>query len=808
MAEQGFSYEDAVGASASPQGFSYEDAMTPVVASKSSVLSDIGSAVKNSAMDTGYDILQRIVGGQSSLPSAALQVMGGEAKAGLSGVGAGLNRVPGLPETIASTKGAVERGAQNVANAIDSPTTEDIATGTGNTVSFAGNKLSQVAKAHPEATANLEAFGNIGAAQGAAQVAKVPLEALENNVTGTAKAFKNAPWSAPVDADMAEFNADIVAPDKFPAKPSATSKYSGITSLDEEGNPIPSTTGPRAYYPDLLGANNALKENTSAGYAKSRALGAALTDDAQQQALTKVESDLGRLNDKLHPMTKGVLQVLKDEADENGLDLQTLDNASKAFGRVAYDATSNAHDIGAAKQGIKSINNIMDTMEKNPDMLQSGTPEAVSALKEGRAASGLQKDHDTIAMLVRNSAGDPEAMQGAFKSLYDDTDAFEKFSPQDQATIDYLAHPKKLNGLLKSAGKVGFGGAGNITPALAESFGALYNPAAAIPVLGGTAANLFRNRMVLRTADNLLKDMESRSIKISPITHDAEYEAAMARGEAPLSPQLALPAPEIVYVSPRGPIGGARALSPEEAASGAAKYQEYQNMGLDRATMDAQEAAKRSAFEREHPANEAFNKLRGNESPVSTSQTALHEPSTGIYRSAFPDEDLALQNLKDIGGGFKNGGAVQPTEAQKEAGNYKKEHVKIQGLDISIENPKGSVRSGKDKNGKSWECKLPCAYGYFKRSEGADGEHVDCFIGPNKHSLRVYVIDQKHHDSGKFDEHKCLLGFPTREEAIKAYRDSFSDKKNRIMHVRKMLMPEFKEWLKNGNTKKPIKHAA
>ncbi len=110
----------------------------------------------------------------------------------------------------------------------------------------------------------------------------------------------------------------------------------------------------------------------------------------------------------------------------------------------------------------------------------------------------------------------------------------------------------------------------------------------------------------------------------------------------PYGPQqmLALPAPATVYVAPRGPIRGARPLSPEEAAAGKAMYQEYQDMGLDANTMAAQEAARRSQYARENPASTAFNDLRGNQSPISTSETALHEPTSGLSKDAtFPEKN-------------------------------------------------------------------------------------------------------------------------------------------------------------------------
>jgi hypothetical protein len=159
-------------------------------------------------------------------------------------------------------------------------------------------------------------------------------------------------------------------------------------------------------------------------------------------------------------------------------------------------------------------------------------------------------------------------------------------------------------------------------------------------------------------------------------------------------------------------------------------------------------------------------------------------------------------------GNYKTGGAVQPTDAQKEAGNYRKEHISFQGLPISIETRKGQTRSGTGPNGHKWSVKLPYDYGYIKRTEGADGDHVDVCIGPNHQSDRVFIVDQHHHQTGKFDEHKVMLGYRTKGEAERAYKAGFSDGKggDRMKSVVEMPMSKFKAWLKNGNTKKPAKN--
>jgi hypothetical protein len=161
--------------------------------------------------------------------------------------------------------------------------------------------------------------------------------------------------------------------------------------------------------------------------------------------------------------------------------------------------------------------------------------------------------------------------------------------------------------------------------------------------------------------------------------------------------------------------------------------------------------------------------------------------------------------LKSNGRSFASGGAVI-SEAQKHAGNYKKEHINFQGLNISIENAKGSTRSGKDKNGKSWSVRMPADYGYIKGTSGADGDHVDTYVGPNGDSDSVFVVDQKDLANGRFDEHKVMLGFKSLHDATEAYKAGFSDDKGaeRMGHVARLTIHEFKNWLKNHNTTKPM----
>jgi hypothetical protein len=148
-----------------------------------------------------------------------------------------------------------------------------------------------------------------------------------------------------------------------------------------------------------------------------------------------------------------------------------------------------------------------------------------------------------------------------------------------------------------------------------------------------------------------------------------------------------------------------------------------------------------------------------------------------------------------------------PSAGRVAAGNYRKGKFRFHGLVVSIENPRGSIRSAKDG---SWKVRMRHAYGYILRTEAADGDHVDAFIGPHLKSPHVFVIDQHDHRSGRYDEAKVMLGFASKGQARQAYIQAFSDGKGakRIGHIEHMTIEAFKAWLRDGNTRKPIKRRA
>ncbi|MBF0247042.1 MAG: hypothetical protein HQL36_03060 [Alphaproteobacteria bacterium] len=184
---------------------------------------------------------------------------------------------------------------------------------------------------------------------------------------------------------------------------------------------------------------------------------------------------------------------------------------------------------------------------------------------------------------------------------------------------------------------------------------------------------------------------------------------------------------------------------------------------------------------------------------------------TGVVRARMPKGDgtkaapVQAETPEDIAQAEAQVD-TNPSQAQAEAGNYRKGHLNFKGMDIAIENPRGSTRSGVDRDGKPWSVNMLATYGYIKRSEGADGDHVDVYVGPNTDSDQIFVVDQVNPEDGSFDEHKNILGASSLEEAVAIYDAHFNDGTGpaRRGAVTPLSVDEFKAWIDKDNTKKPL----
>ena len=145
------------------------------------------------------------------------------------------------------------------------------------------------------------------------------------------------------------------------------------------------------------------------------------------------------------------------------------------------------------------------------------------------------------------------------------------------------------------------------------------------------------------------------------------------------------------------------------------------------------------------------------------------------------------------------------SEAQKKAGNYKKGHLTFGGYDFTLETPKGTTRSGKDEHGKPWSVTMHDTYGYILGKIGVDGDHIDMFINDDADlddfNGNVYVVDQVNPETGEFDEHKVMYGYPSEEAATEAYLANYSKDWKGLGKVTAVSKATFDKWLESSNRK-------
>ena len=191
----------------------------------------------------------------------------------------------------------------------------------------------------------------------------------------------------------------------------------------------------------------------------------------------------------------------------------------------------------------------------------------------------------------------------------------------------------------------------------------------------------------------------------------------------------------------------------------------------------------------------------------------IEETPAPVPEVIIPAEQSDTEDLPEPGEvvvGEVAGQAVavdaQPTEAKKKTGNYRKGHIRLNGLDISIENLPGTERSGVGPDGQPWSVTMPSAYGYVRQTKGADGDQVDVYVGNNPEAETVFVVDQVEPDTQAFDEHKAMMGFASEAQALETYEAAFSDTRGaeRIGGVTALPVAEFKNWLQTGDTTQPI----
>ena len=142
-----------------------------------------------------------------------------------------------------------------------------------------------------------------------------------------------------------------------------------------------------------------------------------------------------------------------------------------------------------------------------------------------------------------------------------------------------------------------------------------------------------------------------------------------------------------------------------------------------------------------------------------------------------------------------------PSDAKKRAGNYRKVHLNIDGFRVSIENPKGSVRSGVSPDGVRWSNTLACDYGDIRGTESVDGDPVDIYLSDHPEKGAVFVIDQIDPKTKKFDEHKVMYGFDSVEDAKKTYLACYQKGWGGLGWITPVSKAEFRKWIDSSTRK-------
>lgn len=184
-------------------------------------------------------------------------------------------------------------------------------------------------------------------------------------------------------------------------------------------------------------------------------------------------------------------------------------------------------------------------------------------------------------------------------------------------------------------------------------------------------------------------------------------------------------------------------------------------------------------------------------------ETGSMEPGEGsaVRGSHLPQEASFGERLKSAIAETE----TEPTEAQKKAGNYKKGHLSFGGYDYTVETPKGVTRSGNDEQGKPWSVTMHDTYGYILGKIGVDGDHIDMFINDaadlDTFDGNVYVVDQVNPETGEFDEHKVMYGYPSEEAATEAYLANYSKGWKGLGKVTSVPKATFDKWLESSDRK-------
>ncbi len=314
------------------------------------------------------------------------------------------------------------------------------------------------------------------------------------------------------------------------------------------------------------------------------------------------------------------------------------------------------------------------------------------------------------------------------------------------------------------------------------------------------------------TKEEILTTVNEHFRNATPKEQQALVDAAIAerkrRAEADAEQR------ERSEASEQTPHDDERRAEPQQPTAGDPEFTELEPLGKDRNDLyedTPEEAALRARisvgeeWEEEGPAPDKpiYKRKLYVDGKHEVIQTDAPDKNGSYTGSQLTFDGRDFGDLKEIADYIDVGMQAQqaePTEAQKAAGNYKMEHRRVDGYNISIENAKGSVRRGTGADGKPWETTMQNDYGYIRGTEGVDGDHIDVFLSDTPEEGDVFVVDQVNED-GSFDEHKVMYGFPTEQAARDAYLSNYEPGWTGLGAITHVSKDEFKKWIQSSRRK-------
>lgn len=594
------------------------------------------------------------------------------------------------------------------------------------------------------------------------------------------------------------------------------------------------TTSPTPLIDDLHdAAGDAYRQIRESGFALKPKPVATLADQIEQELTSRGWTE------RNVPETYGVIRDLQDLHNAPASSTVTAGNFDTARQELLQAARNQANkrEGGAAWTAIGKLDDYLSNVPQGH--VAAGDAQTASALfdeargnwaamKRLEMANGKVELGALNAETAHSGTNVDNAMRQAVKQLirpnkYGKTLAEQHgFSDDEIGLMNDVAKGTLTRNTLRYVGNL-FGGGGGFGQLgmTAAGMGLGYETGRpeflALPALGA-AARYGAGRLAQSDAQRLLGQVARRSPlgsvppTVAPSQAQALLGAGALRSTSPLAgtslPGLpALSGPAIGRAQDQGNVPG-----PEQQQQAGGRVQQQRATGgkvggdsEHKGPLESKGDDKSSA----EKATKTQADYRGGNDQKHCAICTMFQPPHGCssVRGQISPRGLCnyfeAKRQERANGGRVNASNIehQPSEAQKEAGNYAKDHVCVHGLDITIENAKGHHRRGVGRDGKPWSVKMPAHYGYIKGTVGKDKDHVDVYLGPHLKAPNVWVLDQMNAESKQFDEHKTFVGFASKDQVVETYRKAFSDGKamERLGHLTRMTVPTFKQWLESGN---------